>query len=121
MRIRLRPLAALYLAVAMLLIGTAPPAAAEIGDDPMVRCFNTHGRAERLCYLTLENQLYSIGGAAALACLAGLSGGPALAVIICLLALGISLIVALNLVEQYDICLANAQDVYEVCVEVNCT
>ena len=34
MRIRLRPLAALYLAVAMLLIGTAPPAAAEIGDDP---------------------------------------------------------------------------------------
>lgn len=120
-KVWLRPLAALYLTGAMFLIGTAPPVSAQINEDPMIRCFNTHQRAKRMCYLTLENQLIGIGGAAALACLAGLTTGGALAVIICLVALGVSLLVAINLMEQYELCVEGAEDSYEVCVEVTCT
>jgi hypothetical protein len=122
MRSWLRALVAVYMIGVVFLIGTVPPAAAQVEEDPIVRCFRTQQRSARQCYLIFENQIYQIGGAAAVSCLAGFLGGSVpLAVIICLVALGISLLVALNLAEQYNLCLEQAQSDYEVCVEVNCT
>ena len=122
MRLLVKRGIAAYLVAFIAVAAITAPLQSQAVEDPIARCHRIAGRAERICYLQFENSLTQIGGAGVLTCLAGFLGGSVpLAVIICLVALGISLLVAMNLAEQYNLCVEQAQEDLDVCIETNCT